>query len=212
VSGSHHLVPCWATANMNMNGWDRTISVDLGGPLFANAGGAKQSISRLPLAEGYSTTYRNYDVQKQRVKLTQLKVSGVEKVTVPAGAFDAYIVEVSSADGGPDQETLWVDRDSHQAVKESAVLPSMGGAVSRLDSRLLVEPFGVTPSEARVTMPLVFGQRKFPNSPKPLKTPFASTLQLSIARLESAGRANSCAPSPCSPASPEEKHRSIRPW
>jgi len=64
---------------------------------------------------------------------------------VPAGAFDAYKVEVSSADGGPDQETLWVDRDSHQAVKESAVLPSMGGAVSRLDSRLLVEPFKSLP-------------------------------------------------------------------
>ncbi|HXO31409.1 MAG TPA: alpha/beta fold hydrolase [Candidatus Acidoferrales bacterium] len=118
-----------ATGNMNVNGQDRTISVDLGGPLFANAAGAKQSISCLPLAEGYSTTYRNFDVQKQTVKLMQLKVSGVEKVTVPAGTFDAYKVEVSSADGGPDQETLWVDRNSHKAVKESAVLPSMGGAL-----------------------------------------------------------------------------------
>ena len=80
------------------------------------------------MAEGYSTAFRNFDVQKQKVKLMQLKVSGVEKVTVPAGDFEAYKVEISSADGA-DKETLWVARDSHKAIKESAVLGSMGGAV-----------------------------------------------------------------------------------
>jgi dipeptidyl aminopeptidase/acylaminoacyl peptidase len=118
-----------AIGNMNMNGQDRPISVDLGGPLFADAAGAKQAISCLPLAEGYSTTFRNFDVQTQKVKLMQLKVSGVEKVTVPAGTFDAYKVEISSADGGTDKETLWVAQDSHKPVKESAVLASMGGAI-----------------------------------------------------------------------------------
>jgi acetyl esterase/lipase len=118
-----------AAGNVNMGGQDKPVSVDLGGPLFANAAGAKQSISCLPLAEGYSTTYRNFDVQKQQVKLMQLKVTGVEKVTVPAGTFDAYKVEITSADGGADKETLWVARDSHKPVKETAVLPAMGGAV-----------------------------------------------------------------------------------
>jgi dienelactone hydrolase len=118
-----------AVGNMNMNGTDKPISVDLGGPLFADAAGAKQSISCLPLAEGYNTTFRNFDVQKQKVKLMQLKVSGIDKVTVPAGTFDVFIVEITSADGGADKETLWVARDSHKAVKESAVLASMGGAV-----------------------------------------------------------------------------------
>jgi dipeptidyl aminopeptidase/acylaminoacyl peptidase len=118
-----------AAGNLNMNGKDQPISVDLGGPLFAEAAGAKQSISCLPLAEGYSATFRNFDVMKQKVKLMQLNVSGVEKVTVPAGTFDAYKVEITSADGGPDKETLWIARDSHKPVKESAVLASMGGAV-----------------------------------------------------------------------------------
>jgi dipeptidyl aminopeptidase/acylaminoacyl peptidase len=118
-----------AVGNMNMNGKDQPISVDLGGPLFADAAAAKQSISCLPLAEGYSTTYRNFDVQKQKAKLMQLKVSGIDNVTVPAGTFDAYKVEISSADGGDDKETLWIARDSHKAVKESLVLASMGGAV-----------------------------------------------------------------------------------
>jgi dipeptidyl aminopeptidase/acylaminoacyl peptidase len=118
-----------AVGNMNMNGKDQPISVDLGGPLFADAAASKQSISCLPLAEGYTTTYRNFDVQKQEVKLMQLKVSGIDQVTVPAGTFDTYKVEISSADGGDDKETLWIARDSHKAVKESAVITSMGGAI-----------------------------------------------------------------------------------
>jgi dipeptidyl aminopeptidase/acylaminoacyl peptidase len=118
-----------AAGNVNMNGQDKPVSVDLGGPLFADGAGSKQSIACLPLAEGYSATFRNFDVQKQKVKLLQLNVSGVEKVTVPAGTFDAYKVEIASADGGDDKETLWVAQDSHKAVKESSVLASMGGAV-----------------------------------------------------------------------------------
>jgi dipeptidyl aminopeptidase/acylaminoacyl peptidase len=118
-----------AVGNMSMNGKDQPISVDLGGPLFADAAASKQSISCLPLAEGYSATFRNFDVQKQKVKLMQLKVSSIDKVTVPAGTFDAYKVEITSADGGDDKETIWIARDSHRAVKESAVLASMGGAI-----------------------------------------------------------------------------------
>jgi hypothetical protein len=118
-----------ATGKVNMNGQDQPVSVDLGGPLFADGAGSKQSIACLPLAEGYTTTFRNFDVQKQKVKLMQLNVSGVEKVTVPAGTFDAYKVDITSADGGDDKEMLWVAKDSLKAVKESAVIASMGGAV-----------------------------------------------------------------------------------
>ena len=34
----------------------------------------------LPLAEGYQTTFRNLDVQRQKVALKQFKVTGVEEV------------------------------------------------------------------------------------------------------------------------------------
>jgi dipeptidyl aminopeptidase/acylaminoacyl peptidase len=118
-----------AAGNVNIGGQDKPVSVDLGGPLFASGAGATQTISCLPLAEGYTTTYRNFDAQKQTVKLMQLKVTGVEKVTVPAGTFDAYKVEITSADGGADKGTLWVARDSRKPVKETMVLPAMGGAV-----------------------------------------------------------------------------------
>ena len=117
-----------ATGKMNMGGQDRPISVDLGGPLFADAAGAMQAIACLPIKEGYSTTFRNLDLQKQKPKLMQLQVAGSESVTVPAGTFNAYKIEVTSADGGPDKMTVWVATESRKAVKYSAVLSQMGGA------------------------------------------------------------------------------------
>src|SRR6266699_2809697 len=76
-----------ASGKMSMNGQDQPIAVDLGGPLFADAAGADQVIACLPLAEGYITTFRNFDVQTQKVKLLQLTVAGKEEITVPAGKF-----------------------------------------------------------------------------------------------------------------------------
>ncbi len=117
-----------AAGKMTMNGQDQPIAVDLGGPLFADAAGGDLAIACLPLAEGYTTTFRNFDVQTRKVRLLQLSVSAVENVTVPAGSFDAYRVEVSSADGGSDTKTVWVAKDSHKVVKVTAVVASMGGA------------------------------------------------------------------------------------
>ncbi|MGA2672811.1 MAG: alpha/beta fold hydrolase [Terracidiphilus sp.] len=117
-----------ATGKMSMNGQDRPIAADLGGPLFGDAAGGDQVIACLPLAVGYSTTFRNFDIQTQKVKLLQLNVAGVETVTVPAGKFEAFRVEISSADGGADKKTLWVAKDSHKVVKVSAIVASMGGA------------------------------------------------------------------------------------
>jgi hypothetical protein len=117
-----------ASGTMSMNGQERPIAKDLGGPIFADAAGSQQSIACLPLAEGYTATFRNFDVQRQKEKLLQLKVTGVESVTVPAGTFDAYRVEISSADGGNDKMTLWIAKDSRKPVKITAVLAEMGGA------------------------------------------------------------------------------------
>jgi hypothetical protein len=116
-----------ATGTANIGGQDKPIAVDLGGPVFADTGSAL-SIACLPLAEGYSTTYRNFDLRKQKEKLLQLKVVGSETVTVAAGTFDTFKIEITSADGGSDHETYWIAKDSRKAVKLAAVVADMGGA------------------------------------------------------------------------------------
>jgi dipeptidyl aminopeptidase/acylaminoacyl peptidase len=117
------------TGNMSMNGQDRPIAVDLGGALFADGGGAYDVIGALPLAAGYAVGFRNFDVQKQKVQLKQLKVVGTESVTVPAGTFDAYKVEITSADNDADKTTVWIARDSRKVLKISAVLTQLNGAI-----------------------------------------------------------------------------------
>ncbi len=113
---------------LTMNGPPKPISADLGGPLFADSAGAALVIASLPLADGYGTTFRNFDLQKQKVKLMQLKMVGSEGVTIAAGTFDAYKVEITSADGGSDKMTIWIAKDSRKPVKISAVMAEMGGA------------------------------------------------------------------------------------
>jgi dipeptidyl aminopeptidase/acylaminoacyl peptidase len=115
------------SGSMNMNGKQTPISADLGGPLFAETAGP-QCIALLPLADGYTTTFRNFDLQKQKVKLIALKMAGSESVTVPAGTFDTFKVVLSSADGGSENVTLWIAKDPRKAVKVVAVMAEMGGA------------------------------------------------------------------------------------
>ena len=118
-----------ASGKMSMNGQDRPIAADVGGPIFGDAAGGDLAIACLPLADGYTTTFRNFDIQTQKAKFLQLNVAGAESVTVPAGTFDSYRVEVSAAEGGADKKTIWVAKDSRKVVKVKAVLASMGGAV-----------------------------------------------------------------------------------
>ena len=117
-----------ATGTMAMGGTPKSIAVDTGGALFADGAGASAAIGALPLADGYTTVFRNFDVQKQKPTLKQLKVAATEQVTVPAGTFKAFKVEVSSADGEPGGATLWIDTDTRRLVKIEATLPQMGGA------------------------------------------------------------------------------------
>ncbi|HEY2292662.1 MAG TPA: S9 family peptidase, partial [Thermoanaerobaculia bacterium] len=67
-----------ATGTMTVNGQAKPVEADLGGPLFADGAGGHLALAALPLAEGYTATYRNFDVQAQKVKLVQVKVAGAE--------------------------------------------------------------------------------------------------------------------------------------
>ncbi|HEU4767270.1 MAG TPA: alpha/beta fold hydrolase [Pyrinomonadaceae bacterium] len=112
-----------------MNGSPTPIDVDPGGALFADGAGSFEVIASLPLADGYSLSFRNFDIQKQKPQIKQLKVVGTESVTVPAGTFDAYKLEIVSAENEADKQTVWIDKGSRRVLKISAVIPSLNGAI-----------------------------------------------------------------------------------
>ena len=121
--------PDRVSGSMTMNGQAKPIDAETGGILFADGAGTYDVIAALPLADGYTLSFRNFDVIKQKPQLKQLKVVGSESVTVPAGTFDAYKVEIVSTDNDADKQTVWIAKDTRKVVKISAVLPSLGGAV-----------------------------------------------------------------------------------
>jgi len=114
------------TGEMKRSGQARPFSVDLGGDLFADGGGAYHVAATLPLAEGYQVAYRNFDLRTQKPKVVQLQVVGSERVTVPAGAFDGFKVEITADDGA--KTTIWVAKDSHTLLKVQSTSPAMSGA------------------------------------------------------------------------------------
>ncbi|HEX5885290.1 MAG TPA: alpha/beta fold hydrolase, partial [Pyrinomonadaceae bacterium] len=124
-----NVEPNQVTGTTTMNGKSTPLAVESGGALFADGAGAFDVIASLPLADGYSLSFRNFDVQKQKPQIKQLKVVGTESITVPAGTFDAYKVEIVDADNDADKQTVWIDKASRKVLKISAVLPSLNGAV-----------------------------------------------------------------------------------
>jgi dipeptidyl aminopeptidase/acylaminoacyl peptidase len=121
------------TGTMAMGGPEQPVSVDAGGALFADGPVAYRAVAALPLKDGYATTFRNFDVMKRKGALKQIKVSAAEDVTVPAGTFKAWKVEIKSAEGEPGDQTVWIDTTSRRVLKLSAVLPQMGGAIATME-------------------------------------------------------------------------------
>jgi hypothetical protein len=58
----------------------------------------------------------------------QLQVTGSERVTVLAGSFDVFRVEVTNQDNSAEKVTYWIAKDTRSAVKIVAAMPQMGGA------------------------------------------------------------------------------------
>lgn len=117
-----------ASGELKMGEQPQPIAADLGGPLFADGAGAFQAVATLPLADGYQATFRNFDLQSQKVKVRRLAVAGSESVTVAAGTFDCFKVELTTVDDA-EKATAWIAKDGRKVVKVATVSPQMNGAV-----------------------------------------------------------------------------------
>lgn len=110
-----------------------TKQAELAGVVYDNDE-AVQLIRRLPLAPGYGTTISIFSGLLAQAVPVKLSVSGPEEVTVPAGTFECFKVDLTSL-----QQTFWYTADRHRhPVKFNA-----GGVISVLES---IGQFAASPS------------------------------------------------------------------
>ena len=104
------------------------VSAKADSHLLVDGSGIELPLRTLPLAEGYQASFNQLDIQAGGAKTMSLKVIGSENITVDAGAFDTYKVEIKPVEGDAGSSTLWVAKDSKVVVKTEAKLPAtMGG-------------------------------------------------------------------------------------
>ena len=115
-----------AKGEMKMGGEARPIAADLAGEMFADSTGAHQALGALPLAAGYTASYRKFDLRKSKEKLVSLAVAGAEEVTVPAGKYTAWRLALTDGEDGS-ETTVWIDQKSHAVVRVAAKGPAFGG-------------------------------------------------------------------------------------
>lgn len=106
-----------ATGTAKVDGKSQVISADTGAPIFADGAGANFVIASLPLSNGYTTTLRNFDIRSQKVKAVDLRVTSTEKITVPAGTFEAFKIELATAEQKGNSKTLWVAKDTRSVLR-----------------------------------------------------------------------------------------------
>jgi hypothetical protein len=77
-----------------------------------------------------SRSLRQLDLENVKVRIVELKVIRVERVTVPAGVFDAFVVAVPG--NGADRTTFWVAQEPRALLKiVSVIAKSPGGTITR---------------------------------------------------------------------------------
>ncbi len=113
---------------MSQGGQSMPFNAALDLPVIADNHALEVGLSTLPLKEGYSASFATYNpVPGQQGTATYtLTVTGTDEVTVPAGTYRAWVVELDKADSNEDA-TLYLDQETKMLVKSTGTLPAQTG-------------------------------------------------------------------------------------
>ena len=110
-----------AAGTVATGGEPKALSLPLEADLYSDH---EEALARLPLAEGYAVVLRSFDEEKQKLNLKRVKVAGVETLK----GQKTWRVEITSAEGEPGTQTLWISQESRRILKTQVILPQMGNA------------------------------------------------------------------------------------
>lgn len=116
---------------ISLPGQDMPLTSELEAPVYGDGAALDAVLASLPLAAGYKATLRTFDILSQSTSVMTLEVAGKEKVTVPAGTFDTFKIELKRMDGDPGGGTVYINAgEKRYKVRSVMQLPAMTGGGS----------------------------------------------------------------------------------
>jgi len=116
------------SGTMSMGPQEMPVNAQMENAVLPDESGTEIPVCTLPLAEGYKATLHQFDAMKQKEIPLGLTVTGIDSVTVAAGVFDAWKVELVPFDEGAGSTRYWIAKGTKRLVKVETTLP--GGAGS----------------------------------------------------------------------------------
>jgi hypothetical protein len=107
----------------------RTIVMGMPGTALVTSAMTEAAVPLFPLAPGFSDSVDVVatDLARTTILRGALTVLGEERVTVPAGTFDAWLVTLTTDAGGP---TYWVAKKEHIIVRSTRLVPETGAMLT----------------------------------------------------------------------------------
>ncbi len=110
----------YSEKNIALTMMGKTKDLPFEGAYLTNGAGYDFLVARLPLAEGYQTSFYSLDVMSQKLNTMKLEVIGKEN--------NQWKVNISNVENEKDLTTMLIDVDKKMANQMEQVLPAMGNA------------------------------------------------------------------------------------
>ncbi len=123
-----HYSPEAVTGEVAMGQNVMPVNAPLAAPTFGSEAGLELALAGLPLAAGYQTHLRSFHPYSQQARPMRLAVTGTESITVPAGTFEALVVEMAPLEGSEQSVLHVLPSAPHYVIQGAYTLPeAMGG-------------------------------------------------------------------------------------
>lgn len=125
VQGPANISFTNAGNEIKINAMGKDLSAAIDGAYLTEGAGADMIIARMPLKEGFTTSFYSVDAATMKPKKWILKVVGKEKLN----GNDVWKVTQTNADDAKEKVELWIDPAKKMAAKTQAIAPAMNNAV-----------------------------------------------------------------------------------
>lgn len=110
------------------------INANVDVTIITDGTGVELMLESLPFTDNFTAKFFELDLMSAKAKEYVLKVIGSEKVTVPAGEFDSYKVEIKESSGEGEPITKWINKTNGKTVKTVTSLGAqMGGGTVTIE-------------------------------------------------------------------------------